>query len=856
MAAHAAKALAEEQPVGEAGCEGPPALPGSNRSWTAIAVWLLALVVCLVTVLRATYTADLSAFLPSHPTPEQAVLIDQLKEGPASRLILIGLESDAHSADTPRELARLSKALAKQLRQMPTLPGDKAAPFVSVNNGEPVAADKDQAVLLNHRYLLSPDVRPERFTVAGLHAALQESLSLLSSSAGLMLQPLLTRDPTAELVHLVEGMDTGGERPTVDGVWASADQRRSLLVAQIQADGSDLDGQERAIAAIRQQFELARQQEALPHARLLVSGPAVFATQSRHTIQSEATRLSMIGSGIIFVLLLSIYRSPRALVLGLLPMASGALAGIAAVAWGFGTVHGITLGFGITLIGEAVDYAIYLFVQRGVAGFWPTIRLGVLTSVIGFAAMLASGFPGLAQLGLFSMAGLVAAAAVTRWVLPGLIPAGFAIRPTPTLDRLLLRAVDKAPALRWALALLLAAAVATLVAHRERLWSHELNSLSPVSAEAMARDARLRADMNAPDVRYLVVLRAPDAQAALQGAEQASAALQPLVDQGVILGVDSAAHYLPSAATQRQRQAALPDDATLRARFAQAVQGLPFKPEKFEAFFADVAAVRQQPLLTREGLNGASMALGVDSLLMRQSGQWTALMGLRLPQAAPQAAASPMPKLVPGEATEVPAPAAGPALDAASVRARLRAAVSGAQVHFIDLKAESETLYSDYLGEAIRLSLLGALAIVLLLAVVLRAPGRLLRVVAPLLATVTLVAAGLVATGPPLTLFHLVGLLLIVAIGSNYALFFDQRTQQGAGSASIVSSMVFANLTTVAGFGMLAWSQVPVLHAMGSTVGPGAMLALLLSAVMHRPLPATMASEPAERGTHAHGAGQ
>jgi predicted exporter len=799
-----------------------------GRAWPAIAVWLLALAVCVVTVLRATYTADLSAFLPSQPTPEQAVLIDQLKEGPASRLILIGLESDAHSADTPRELARLSKALAKQLRQLPTLPGDKAAPFVSVNNGEPVAADKDQAVLLNHRYLLSPDVRPERLTVAGLHAALQESLSLLSSSAGLMLQPLLTRDPTAELVHLVDGMDTGSERHTVDGVWASSDGQRSLLVAQIQADGSDLDGQERALAAIRQQFELVRQQEALPHARLLVSGPAVFATQSRHTIQSEATRLSMIGSGIIFVLLLSIYRSPRALVLGLLPMASGALAGIAAVAWGFGTVHGITLGFGITLIGEAVDYAIYLFVQRGVAGFWPTIRLGVLTSVIGFAAMLASGFPGLAQLGLFSMAGLVAAAAVTRWVLPGLIPAGFAIRPTPRLDGLLLRAADQAPALRGALVLVLGAAVATLVWHRDKLWSHELSSLSPVSAEAMALDMRLRADMSAPDVRYLVVVRAHDAEAALHGAEQASAALQPLVDQGVILGVDSAAHYLPSAATQRQRQTALPDDATLRARFARAVQGLPFKPDKFEAFFADVAAARQQPLLTRQGLEGASMALGVDSLLMRQSGQWTALVGLRLP---------PEPAIEPGQSGR-PTLRQARGLDAEQARHMLRAAVSGAQVHFIDLKAESETLYSDYLGEAIRLSLLGALAIVLLLAVVLRSPSRLLRVVAPLLATVTLVAAGLVLTGPPLTLFHLVGLLLIVAIGSNYALFFDQRTQQGAGSASIVSSMVFANLTTVAGFGMLAWSQVPVLHAMGSTVGPGAMLALVLSAVMHRPVSA------------------
>ena len=52
-----------------------------------------------------------------------------------------------------------------------------------------------------------------------------------------------------------------------------------------------------------------------------------------------------------------------ALGLGLLPVATGALVGIAAVALGFGAVHGITLGFGITLIGESVDYSIYFFIQ-------------------------------------------------------------------------------------------------------------------------------------------------------------------------------------------------------------------------------------------------------------------------------------------------------------------------------------------------------------------------------------------------------------------------------------------------------------------------------------------------------------
>ena len=73
-------------------------------------------------------------------------------------------------------------------------------------------------------------------------------------------------------------------------------------------------------------------------------------------------------------------------------------------------------------------------------------------------------------------------------------------------------------------------------------------------------------------------------------------------------------------------------------------------------------------------------------------------------------------------------------------------------------------------------------------------------------------------------------MLLIVAVGSNYALFFDRADNgEGLDSQTLVS-MAVANLTTAIGFGTLALSKVPVLHAVGITVGPGAILALLLSA--------------------------
>src|SRR5258705_320546 len=79
---------------------------------------------------------------------------------------------------------------------------------------------------------------------------------------------------------------------------------------------------------------------------------------------------------------------------------------------------------------------------------WPALRLGMATSVFGFGAMLFSGFPGLSQLGLFSIAGLVVALSVTRWVLPELVPAGYHVRSAAALGPSLMRLLAHAQHLR------------------------------------------------------------------------------------------------------------------------------------------------------------------------------------------------------------------------------------------------------------------------------------------------------------------------------------------------------------------------------------------------------------------------
>ena len=147
---------------------------------------------------------------------------------------------------------------------------------------------------------------------------------------------------------------------------------------------------------------------------------------------------------------------------------------------------------------------------------------------------------------------------------------------------------------------------------------------------------------------------------------------------------------------------------------------------------------------------------------------------------------------------------------------RLALAQTGlAGVYFIDLKGESDHLYEGYLREAILLSLAGLAAILGLLFVATRSPGRVFRIAAPLVVAVAVIIAGLALAGQQLTILHLVGMLLVVAIGSNYALFFDQGAVEGGMSPRVLASLVVAVSTTVAGFGILAFSSVPVLNAIG-----------------------------------------
>lgn len=771
----------------------------ATRRLALALLWLAVLaLLALFVAPRVQLSGDLRKFMPAPQTPAQKLLIDELGEGPGSRLLLLSL-----SGETQGTLAAQSQALRERLLAARV---GVDVPFKLVANGADLGLDAIPPRLRPYRYLLSPTLDTQHFDADFLRRELDARVQDLGSPAAAMIEPLLPSDPTLETLKLAQAWQPANAPQRLHGVWFDRAGREALLAIETHAAGFDPEGQQAAVDAIHAAFDAV---SANTKTKLTLTGPGAFSVEIGGRTAREASLIGTIDS-LVFVLLLWVaYRSWKAPLLGGLPLASAGLAGLGAVALAFDGVHGITIAFGFTLIGVVQDYPIHLFSHQraGVSpwasarALWPTLGTGVASTCIAYATFLVSGVDGLQQLAVFTVVGLATAALATRFLLPALIDPS----PRDAADsRWLARcwnALARWPRMNATAACIVAAIAAAIVAFAPgTFWQNDLARLTPVPPAALAQDARLRGELGAPDVRYVIALEARDAEHALQSSERMIAALEGLRAQGVVGGFDLAARYLPSAATQRARQAKLPDDAELRTALRDAMSGGAFNDDAFDDFVRDVAAAREASPLTTADLAGTPLAASTEGLLLQREGHATALVALANLR------------------------------DPAAV-ARV-AQTHGAQL--LDLKQASESLVAQY-RERVLWAL--ALAAVLLAAAVwfaLRSPRRVLRVLAPMALTTLLILAVLRGFGVELNLFHLVSLILAAGLGLDYALFFDHAGDDRAEQLRTLHAVIVCSLTTLLVFALLATSSIPVLRAIGGTVALGVAFNFVLALLIVR----------------------
>jgi predicted exporter len=750
-------------------------MTSSNRSSLKVsAPWLLlAFIAALVLSFRLQLSFDLSAFFPRQADLTHQALLEQWSNGPGSRLVVIGINGVSHE-----KLVDLSDQLRHELATKPE--------FSAVVNGEPLENVATVPAPVDQYYLLLQDID---FSQTGLTQAVRLRFRDLAFGGGAELVDLIARDPYLATLDVLEGL---APVKRSGDMWFAKDGS-AVIMAETKAVAVDLSAQAKALGVIEDSFALIAEGST---AKLQLTGVGAFSVELQKTISTEAVKRSVLATAALILVLLIIYKSSRLLVIAALPIGMGGLVGLAIVSLLFQQVHGITLAFGFTLLGIAVDYPLHLFSHAKSAGrgvihrIWPTMLLSVTSTAIAYLALLFSGSEGLARIGVFTTIGLIVAALATRWWLPDLLP--YFVQP-PASTALM----DQLPRFRY-IGALVVLVIASLVivnsAARMEVWNDELSSLSPVPEHRLKKDIQLRSAADSPDLRYQLMLHETSLEALLLKSEAVEELLSDAVEQDLLSGWQSISHLLPSQRRLSERQAAIPDPALLAADLAVAVAPTSFHANAFDSFLKNSAIAKRLPALEPASYEGGILQAWVESHLIQRPGHWIALTSLNDPRAAEFA-----------DFIE-----------------------SWEGVELVDLQKFSTQLMRNY-RTGITNTVAIATIIIIMLCWAVRKRGRevvwiALTVVASLAFTVSCI----LVTHASLTVIHLVALLLVLGLGLDYALFLSRK--ETSGERKLTQQAVFAcAASTTLAFGMLAVSSIPVLKFLGLTVAVGSATSFLLA---------------------------
>ena len=570
--------------------------------------------------------------------------------------------------------------------------------------------------------------------------------------------------------------------------------------AQLAGRVLSLDFSRRFLATIDGEVQgLARE---TPDLRILRTGAVFYAADAAALSIRETSLISTVSLLATAALIIIVFRSLRYLLMNALVLLVAIAVAFAAAFWIFGEIHVVALLFGVSLIGIAIDYSLHYSVERFASTpatprerlrqVLPAITLGAATTVIGYLTLFFAPFPGLRQLAAFSAIGVAAAwITVTLWL--------------PALDRgphfvhgaRLLAAAEmlwrfwedptRRPLRRILLGTLLAAAaLGAVMLHTD----DDVRRMQSLSADLRRQEIEIQKLTGLTGGGQFLLVRGGSTEEVLAREEALLPILAAARADRKLQGFQAVAQYVPSAGRQRENR-----------RFADERLYGPF----LQAHWTQLGASGDPELRAPPGFLVPTMVtdsgpLGFLANLIVEAGE--------------------------SRATHVVA------LNGAMRLAELRADTERVPgVTFVDPAGDVTRLLGEYRRRAVMLLVVSALLMVPVLVWRFGVAGG-LRVALPPAIALVLTPLLLALLGVPLTFFSTIALVLILAMGIDYAIFC--RESSGERRQTTMLGVWLASLTTQLSFGLLALSSAFAVAAFGATMLIGITLCFLLSPLAGR----------------------
>ncbi|MEA1990294.1 MAG: hypothetical protein U9N57_13950 [Pseudomonadota bacterium] len=615
----------------------------------------------------------------------------------------------------------------------------------------------------------------------------------------------LLDDPTFQWGIYQNHLKPSSQLAKENGVWVNVENNRALLLINSTKSPQTLfDIYENLVSILgKDHFQL--------------SGSDWVALQAEQQIKQAVNWITSLAVAMVFLALFVAFRSTQLIFYSSLPLVVAFLVGVLSTINFFGHMQMITLALGAILLGVAIDYPIHTisaYQSRNISvvlRLWPTIRLGALTSAFGFLMLWWTGIEGLQQIAIFASSGLLSALLVTYALRPYL--AGFykcdevkVVDDSINLKKPANGPISSKPG--FIFYLLSGLVVITVVLYFKPIqWQDDIASLSPVSKELISTDKQLRTLFNYQEAGKKLLLPANDIESLLQKEESLLPALNELKNSGAITQFQMLSHILPSQVKQTHRQQALPELPDLITELNQAVEGISFKSKHFQSFVNSVEQSKNLPLLTYKNFidTAGSSAQLAKQLALPISNQMIGVINL--------------------------------------------SGVSSDQViqDFVTQHSDTGLIYFNQRSlvaqqiSEIRTKLFQILTFII--AVIVFSLWLKYQNIRPVLTILTpiLMAVGFTLTtfallNISLSIFHLMSLMLVVAIGIDYALLFFEGAVQKEDGNEWHRSVLVAFFTTISSFSILSLSQLTLLNAIGLTVLIGVFWVYSLSYFMSKRL--------------------
>lgn len=540
-------------------------------------------------------------------------------------------------------------------------------------------------------------------------------------------------------------------------------------------------------------------------AKIVGQGVVFYSHHAASQAERDVTRLGSLSIGLLALFIGWTFRSVRPVVLCLVSVSVGALCGTAATLWLFGSLHAVTLVMCLSLIGISADYTTYYLVRRRWAGHdempWqslvalrPSLWHALITTCVAYGLMLAAPFPGLRQLAVFAVCGLVGAwLTVVLWF-PFLVH-GFPVRPLQThtlLTQYVSAWAQRAPWTRVSLAGLV---VVIGVGLTQLKVNDDLGALQTTPEQLMQEERLLSELLGKGFSQTWFAVTGHTLNASLDRLKALRPTLATLETEGVI-----------------EKPVVVPFHSEVQQTMVfNALQGL---EGTLVQRLNPPCAKRQDQSSQTKGCVPYDVVTPEAWLASRAGAPYRTLI-----------------RTLPDGQVAVFVPVTMSQMPGAHDRASEAVALLD-ETYWLHRRADFGTRFATFREGLTILIGVGFAALTGMLM-------RLLGVRRGLCASLPVMGgllAGLAATGllgMPVNLFSLFALILVMGIGVDYTVFFQSGS---AASEKLFYAMSVALTTTLLSLGILVFSETPAVRVFGCVLSVGVLVAFLLAPAAGVPL--------------------